>query len=344
MFQYLANRRHSSSSRSSNRSSPRSLAGRLTNFVSYRGRSSSTSSSATPSPMSGRSYPSPGLQSVVSVLSDAAQHQNTNDVPFETVRALLMGDIDPVELAQQILPAKDISAVIRYNSAPIRPKLDLTSHPIVTKDDILFIALSYVGFEDRQDVRARLNNDRYFAHYKLHPSSVLDAWNYFTEYDDNGGKLCFKVFLYTLNFLKLCKCFKFELHLWKKLIFNSYSCSFLDETREVLAGRWKLSEDTLDFHIWRTLYMIQSHRDTFIYYDPNEFKKGQVPVMGVDTVTYTVNEPRTDTSRTRVTDRGEENESHKRWYDHKSHSAGVKYELGLPLCLERVSFEIVASY
>ena len=72
------------------------------------------------------------------------------------------------------------------------------------------------------------------------------------------------------------------------------------------------------------LRQIQSHRDTFIYYDPDEFDPNQVHHSSVDTVSYTWQEPR-------ATDPG------KHWYDQKSNSSGVKYEQALPLGLNRVS-------
>jgi hypothetical protein len=71
------------------------------------------------------------------------------------------------------------------------------------------------------------------------------------------------------------------------------------------------------------LKRIQSHRDTFIYFDPDEFPEGQVQIISVDTVSYMWTEPRIDPG--------------KHWYDHKTNSAGVKYEMALPLGLERVS-------
>lgn len=84
-----------------------------------------------------------------------------------------------------------------------------------------------------------------------------------------------------------------------------------------------MDEKTLSNKIWKTLGMMKEHRDDFIYFDPTEFSADQVHIMTVDTVNYTVQEPRTDPST--------------KWYDHKSHSAGLKYEMALPLCLERVS-------
>lgn len=65
----------------------------------------------------------------------------------------------------------------------------------------------------------------------------------------------------------------------------------------------------------------------------------------MDTVNYTVEEARTGLAEDEDEIEYENEEDfaeaqkrkYKRWYDHKSNSAGVKYEMALPLCLERVS-------
>ena len=103
----------------------------------------------------------------------------------------------------------------------------------------------------------------------------------------------------------------------------SRSCSTIDSTEHVLSARWKLDEETLRGNIWKVLKLIQAHRDHFIYFDPKEFKAGQVHLLSVDTVSYPWQEVRIDPG--------------KKWYDHKTNSAGVKYEMALPLCLGRVS-------
>lgn len=99
----------------------------------------------------------------------------------------------------------------------------------------------------------------------------------------------------------------------------------LDDTEHVLAGRWRKDESTIRSHIWKTLRQIQDHREDLIYFDPSEWDESQVHIITVDTVDYTIEEQRSDPV-------GE----FERWYDHKSHSAGVKYEMALPLCLDRV--------
>ena len=99
----------------------------------------------------------------------------------------------------------------------------------------------------------------------------------------------------------------------------------LDDTEHVLSGRWRQDEDTLRKHNWMTLREIQSNREDLIYFDPSEWDESQVHIATVDTVDYTVEEQRADPVG-----------KLERWFDHKSHSAGVKYEMALPLCLNRV--------
>lgn len=115
-----------------------------------------------------------------------------------------MGNLDPVALAQEILPSSDLAAVIHYNSAPYRPPLDIERHDIVTIEDVMFVGLTYVGFDGkRQEIRLSMNIERFCAHYKLCPEAILDAWNYFNEFGEES--IVFKRLLFTLNFLKCCE-------------------------------------------------------------------------------------------------------------------------------------------
>ena len=81
----------------------------------------------------------------------------------------------------------------------------------------------------------------------------------------------------------------------------------LDETEHRLSGVWKVHEDTLSHNIWLILGIFEEHSDTLISFDPDEFGD-EVHIMTVDTVTFIINEPRTDPS--------------KDWWDVKSNSAG----------------------
>lgn len=132
------------------------------------------------------------------------EHNADQSVPTDTVRKLLMGYLDPVELARDILPPSDLAVVVRYNSAPYRPALDLEKHEIATAEDIVMVGLTYVGFDGpRQNIRDEMNRERFFSHYKLCPEAILDAWNYFNENSNDGIE--FRHLLISLNFLKLCE-------------------------------------------------------------------------------------------------------------------------------------------
>jgi hypothetical protein len=206
MLSYLSRRRssHGNSSRSSN-SSPQSA-------LSSLGHHRSNDSSSCISSNSSGSTPPPKISSQVAHPRKIFGRRKNNNqegissrtVPIETVRALLIGEIDPVELAREILPAKDLAAVIAYNRTPYRPALDLKRHDIRTAEDVLFVGLCYVGFEGRrQNVSYKVKQGRFCAHFKLVPQTVLDVWNWFNENDEKGIE--FKRLLYSLNFLKLCK-------------------------------------------------------------------------------------------------------------------------------------------
>ena len=125
-------------------------------------------------------------------------------VPLEIVRDLLLGNLDPVKFAQDNLPAEDVAAVLQLKRGQLQQKVDLKHYRICTREDVLLVGLTYAGFEGkRQNVCHKTNNERFSAFYKLLPESILDAKNYFDEYDDG---ITFERFLFTLNFLKLCKC------------------------------------------------------------------------------------------------------------------------------------------
>lgn len=169
-----------------------------------RGSSSSSSCSSSSSVSSNGAASNSSSPSPRNNAPNTSAHAKVRSVPLETVRQLLIGSLDPIELAREILPASDIAAVVEYNSAPYRPPLDLKRHDIRTVEDVLFVGLSYVGFEGRLNVRPELKQARFVAHYKLIPQTMLDVWYWFNGNDEDG--IDFKRLLYTVNFLKLCKC------------------------------------------------------------------------------------------------------------------------------------------
>ena len=132
-------------------------------------------------------------------------------VPLEIVRELLLGNLDPVKFAQDNLPAEDVAAMLHLKRDQHQQKVDLKHHRICTREDVLLVGLTYAGFEGKcQNVCHTTNNECFSAFYKLLPESILEAKNYFDEYDDG---ITFERFLFTLNFLKLCKCQPFLISL-----------------------------------------------------------------------------------------------------------------------------------
>ncbi|KAL7474376.1 hypothetical protein ACHAW6_000351, partial [Cyclotella cf. meneghiniana] len=168
--------------------------------------------------------------------------------------------------AQDNLPAEDVAAVLHLERDQRHQKVDLKHHRICTREDVLLVGLTYAGFDGkRQNVCRKTNNERFCAFYKLLPESILDAKNYFDEYDDG---ITFERFLFTLNFLKLY------------------------DTEMVVSGCWGLHEDTLRDNIWKTLGTIQEHKKRLVNFDPDEFKRDEIHVMSVDCVNYLIEEPR----------------------------------------------------
>ena len=74
---------------------------------------------------------------------------------------------------------------------------------ITTAEDILCLGLDYVGFMDRQTCREPFSLKRFNAHYGPEPATVIDMLNVLKE---KHGKISFKFFMMSLNFLKCCKC------------------------------------------------------------------------------------------------------------------------------------------
>ena len=127
------------------------------------------------------------------------------------VRELLLGNLEPVKFALDNLPAEDVAAMLHLKRDQHQQKVDLKHHRICTREDVLLVGLTYAGFEGkRQNVCRKTSIERFCAFYKLLPESILDAKNYFDEYDDG---ITLERFLFTLNFLKLCKCQLFLINL-----------------------------------------------------------------------------------------------------------------------------------
>jgi hypothetical protein len=89
----------------------------------------------------------------------------------------------------------------------------------------------------------------------------------------------------------------------------------LYDTEHVLSGRWKLDERMLREIIKDTLLQIQNLKEKKIVW--GEWEDEELFVISVDGVHCRVREVRKDPGA--------------KWFDHKSHGAGVTYELGIAI-------------
>jgi hypothetical protein len=94
----------------------------------------------------------------------------------------------------------------------------------------------------------------------------------------------------------------------------------LYDTEHVLSGRWGLSEETIRNQIKSMSEAIQSLKERKIVW--GDFDDDEVFIITVDGVHCRINEPRNDPGS--------------KWYDHKSNSAGVSYEVTLAIRSDRV--------
>ncbi|KAL7452837.1 hypothetical protein ACHAWC_004556 [Mediolabrus comicus] len=174
-------------------------------------------------------------------------------------------------------------------SSPTPPlAVPKTLNPPLTKKDLLSVGLLHAGFDhSRQNkVKDATNIDRFKAFYGLEPTTLVPV---FTKVKDKFPDATFHHLLITMNWLTLY------------------------DTYLVLSGRWGLHHDTIGKLVWQYARMIQSFLNDKV--GLHHVDMGTAIPLTLDTVTFTVNEIRTDPNS--------------RWYDHKSHSSGFKYELSL---------------
>jgi hypothetical protein len=91
----------------------------------------------------------------------------------------------------------------------------------------------------------------------------------------------------------------------------------LYSTRDVLAGRWDYDESLCSSKCKKIAKRLQSFKDKVIVFDPNMFGDEEIHIITVDCVNFITQEFRLDPST--------------KWFDHKSHSAGLKYEFALAI-------------
>ena len=80
-----------------------------------------------------------------------------------------------------------------------------------------------------------------------------------------------------------------------------------------MAGQWLCHEDTARTTWKETVQMIASLRKWKIKLNPEDFDEDNIYWLTIDGVNFTIREQRLDPGS--------------KWYDHKSHSAGVGYEV-----------------
>ncbi len=186
-------------------------------------------------------------------------------------------------------------------SSPTPPlAVPKTLNPPLTKKDLLSVGLLHAGFDhSRQNkVKDATNIDRFKAFYGLEPTTLVPV---FTKVKDKFPDATFHHLLITMNWLTLY------------------------DTYLVLSGRWGLHHDTIGKLVWRYARMIQSFLNDKV--GLHHVDMGTAIPLTLDTVTFTVNEIRTDPNS--------------RWYDHKSHSSGfVSRILVFCSCL---SMEVTSS-
>ncbi len=155
------------------------------------------------------------------------------------------------------------------------------------------LGLSFAGFEKcRQTVRDRTNEEKFLASYGVSANTLHAV---LADLKSNTPKIKTKDFLMAVNELKL------------------YS------TEHVQAGHWGIDENTLCLKWKDAVKAIAALKQKKIKFDPDDFPERQVFLMSVDGVNFTICEPRAKNPG-----------SH--WYDHKSHSAGISYEVAVDVC------------
>ena len=91
----------------------------------------------------------------------------------------------------------------------------------------------------------------------------------------------------------------------------------LYDVESVLAGRWNYDESVCRFKIRKVTKRIQSFRATVIVLDPQCFRPEEIHIFTVDGVNFITQEFRLDPGT--------------QWFDHKSHSSGLKYEFAVAI-------------
>ena len=166
---------------------------------------------------------------------------------------------------------------------------------IVTADDILNYGLRYVGFGEE---RQKVVEKTSVDRFKAHFGPEPRTVK------DLMSDLCtefpdteFKELLMGLNWLKLY------------------------DIESVLAGRWNYDESVCRSKCRETTRRIESFREKLIVFDASMFRPEEIHIITVDGVNFITQEFRLDPGT--------------KWFDHKSHSCGLKYEVAISIWQSR---------
>ena len=160
---------------------------------------------------------------------------------------------------------------------------------IMTKDDILLYGLMYVGFGEE---RQNIIAAKSVDRFKAHfGPEPRTVKDLMSDLCEKFPDTKFKEVLMSLNWLK------------------AY------DVEHVLAGRWGYDESVCRGKIRATTENIRSFKDTVIFLDPSSFRDEEIHIITVDCVNFIVQEFRLNPSTI--------------WFDHKSHSSGLKYEFAV---------------
>ncbi|KAL7429399.1 hypothetical protein ACHAXM_001847, partial [Skeletonema potamos] len=172
-----------------------------------------------------------------------------------------------------------------------RAELDLNISDSITNSDVLRSGLNFVGFDDSRQNVRKELNLQRFISF--YGVGAATVKDVLIDLKKHYPDTSFKDAMMTFNWLKLY------------------------DTEHVLSGRWKRGEEYIRQNTKKISKCIQSLKSKKVVFDKDMFHKDEVHWLSVDTVNYVVEELR-QTPGTK-------------WWNHKSNSAGFKYEYGLAI-------------
>ena len=166
---------------------------------------------------------------------------------------------------------------------------------IITVDDILSYGLRYCGFGEE---RQKVVKETSIKRFKGHfGPEPRTVKDLMSDLCDDYPNTSFKDLLMTLNWLKLY------------------------DIEHVLAGRWGYDEWVCRNKVKAIAKEIQSLKEKLIVFDPDSFRPEEIHIISVDGVNFITQEFRLNP------DTG--------YFDHKSHSCGLKYEFAIAVWTSR---------